>query len=115
MGGRSLGAYVCGADGQRPNWSRFTGTPRGSGRRTAPALSIVPFAALAWTFGIAFQYFSIVLMREDIGRLQGNWAAIKADTLSIISFQLGLFGCTALYHLVFFKPRSPSPAPPTGS
>lgn len=54
-------------------------------------------------------------MREDIGRLQGNWAAIKADTLSIISFQLGLFGCTALYHLVFFKPRSPSPAPPTGS
>jgi Domain of unknown function (DUF4396) len=43
-------------------------------------------------------------MREDIGRLQGNWAAIKADTLSIISFQLGPFGCTALYHLVFFKP-----------
>jgi hypothetical protein len=59
---------------------------------------------LAWTFGVAFQYFSIVPMREDIGRLQGIWAAIKADTLSIVSFQLGLFGYMALYHLVFWKP-----------
>jgi hypothetical protein len=59
---------------------------------------------LAWTLGIIFQYFSIVPMREDIGRLQGIWAAIKADTLSIIAFQLGLFGYMALYHLVFFKP-----------
>ena len=59
---------------------------------------------LAWTLGIIFQYFSIVPMREDIGRLQGIWAAIKADTLSIVSLQLGLFGYMALNHLVFFKP-----------
>ena len=47
---------------------------------------------LAWAFGIVFQYFTIVPMREDVGRLQGLWLAIRADTLSILSFQVGLFG-----------------------
>ena len=59
---------------------------------------------LAWTFGIVFQYFSIVPMREDIGRVEGVWAAIKADTLSIVAFQVGLFGFMALYHLVLWRP-----------
>lgn len=59
---------------------------------------------LAWTFGIVFQYFSIVPMRDEIGRLQGIWAAIKADTLSIVAFQVGLFGFMALYHLVLWQP-----------
>lgn len=58
---------------------------------------------LAWTFGIVFQYFSIVPMR-DIGRLAGIREAIKADTLSIVAFQLGLFGFMALYHFVIWKP-----------
>jgi hypothetical protein len=59
---------------------------------------------LAWAFGIAFQYFSIVPMREDVGKLAGIWQAIKADTLSIVSFQIGLFGYMALYHLAFWHP-----------
>jgi hypothetical protein len=58
----------------------------------------------AWTYGVAFQYCSIVPMRDDLGPLSGIWAAIKADTLSILSFQVGLFGFMALFHLVFFKP-----------
>ncbi len=58
----------------------------------------------AWTLGIAFQYFSIVPMRDDLGPVAGVWAAIKADTLSIVSFQIGLFAFMALYHLVLFKP-----------
>ncbi len=58
----------------------------------------------AWTLGIAFQYFSIVPMRNDLGPLAGIWAAIKADTLSIVSFQIGLFAYMALYHLVLFDP-----------
>ena len=70
---------------------------------TLMAMYVADFV-LAWTLGIIFQYFSIVPMREDVGRLQGIWAAIKADTLSIVSFQAGLFGYMALYHLVFFKP-----------
>lgn len=86
------------------------------GRRMSPQLGarardghraddvLVADFVLAWTFGIAFQYSSIVPMREDIGRLQGIWAAIKADTLSIVAFQIGLFGYMALYHLVFWQP-----------
>jgi len=59
---------------------------------------------LAWLFGIVFQYFSIVPMRDDLGRIEGIWQAIKADTLSIVAFQVGLFGWMALYHLVFWQP-----------
>jgi hypothetical protein len=59
---------------------------------------------LAWTLGIAFQYFSIVPARDDLGPVAGIAAAIKADTLSILSFQVGLFGFMALYHLVLFQP-----------
>jgi hypothetical protein len=73
------------------------------GANSLMAMYVADFV-LAWTFGIIFQYFSIVPMREDVGRLQGIWAAIKADTLSIIAFQIGLFGYMALYHLVFWKP-----------
>ncbi len=66
---------------------------------------------LAWTLGIVFQYFSIVPMREDMGRLEGVWAAIKADTLSIVSFEIGLFGFMALFHLVLFDPPLTTASP----
>lgn len=62
---------------------------------------------LAWMFGIAFQYFTIVPMRSDLSRLAGLWHAIRADTLSILSFQLGLFGWMALSHLVIWQPPLP--------
>lgn len=61
---------------------------------------------LAWTLGVVFQYFTIVPMR-DIGKLQGIWAAIKADTLSIVAFQVGLFGGMAIYQLLIFPPSLP--------
>lgn len=67
------------------------------------AMYVADFA-LAWTFGIAFQYFSIVPMREDVSGVSGVWLAIKADTLSIVAFQVGLFGFMALYHLVLWQP-----------
>jgi hypothetical protein len=70
---------------------------------TLMAMYVADFV-LAWTFGVLFQYFSIAPMRADLGRVQGLWAAIKADTLSIVAFQVGLFGYMALYHLVLFKP-----------
>jgi hypothetical protein len=66
--------------------------------------------ALAWLFGVAFQYFSIVPMR-DVGRGQGLRAAIKADTLSIVAFQIGLFAGMALYQEVIF----PEPLPKTSA
>ena len=46
---------------------------------------------LAWSFGVVFQYFTIVPMRGlSIGR--GIFEAIRADTLSIVAFEMGLFG-----------------------
>ncbi len=53
----------------------------------------------AWSLGVVFQYFTIKPMRNlSVG--QGIWAAIKADTLSISAFQIGMYGWMAL---VFFK------------
>lgn len=53
----------------------------------------------AWSLGIVFQYFSIKPMRNlSVG--EGIRAAIKADTLSISAFQIGMYAWMAV---VFFK------------
>lgn len=57
----------------------------------------------AWLLGIGFQYFTIAPMR-DVGPGRALWAAAKADTLSIVSFQLGLFAGMWLYQEVLFTP-----------
>lgn len=62
--------------------------------------------AIAWTLGIAFQYFTIVPMR-DVGKVQGLWVAIKADTLSIAAFQAGLFAGMAVYQRLIWSPGLP--------
>jgi hypothetical protein len=55
----------------------------------------------AWSLGILFQYFTIKPMRHlSVG--DGLVAAIKADTLSIIAFQVGMYGWMALMHFVLF-------------
>ena len=51
--------------------------------------------ALAWTFGIVFQYFTVVPMRGE-SPLKGIRTAIKVDTASIVAFQVGLFGWMAI-------------------
>ncbi len=58
---------------------------------------------LAFSLGIAFQYFAIVPMR-DLSPGQGIIAALKADALSLTSFEIGLFGWMALMRFVFFHP-----------
>jgi hypothetical protein len=56
---------------------------------------------LAYLFGIAFQYYSIKPMRGlSVG--QGIKEAIKADTLSLTAFQVGLYGWMAIMQLVLF-------------
>ncbi|MEZ5100300.1 MAG: DUF4396 domain-containing protein [Thermoleophilia bacterium] len=62
---------------------------------------------LAWTIGIVFQYFTIVPMRQDVGRLKGVWLAIRADTLSILAFQVGLFGWMILSSKVLWDTPLP--------
>jgi len=59
--------------------------------------------ALAYLLGIAFQYFAIVPMRH-LSPGQGMRAALKADTLSLTAFEVGLFGWMALMAVVFFHP-----------
>lgn len=58
---------------------------------------------LAFSLGIAFQYFAIVPMR-NLNPGQGIIAALKADALSLTSFEIGLFGWMALMRFVFFNP-----------
>lgn len=58
--------------------------------------------ALAFVFGIAFQYFAIVPMRR-LGLRDGVVAALKSDTLSVITFEIGLFGWMAVIFFVFFR------------
>jgi hypothetical protein len=55
----------------------------------------------AWCLGIAFQYFTIVPMRHLSPR-EGLIAAIKADTLTIIAFQIGMYGWMLLVHFRLF-------------
>lgn len=66
---------------------------------------------LAWLFGIAFQYFTIKPMRH-LSPLQGLIAAVKADTLSILTFEIGLFSWMALTYFVFFPHPHLKPSEP---
>jgi hypothetical protein len=43
----------------------------------------------AYAFGIAFQYFTIVPMRQ-LGFAEGLRASVRADTISIITFEMGV-------------------------
>ena len=60
---------------------------------------------LAWIFGILFQYFAIAPLRGQVGELAPLRDAIKSDTLSVLSFEVGLFGWMALSHYVIWQPQ----------
>ena len=64
--------------------------------------------SLAYLLGIVFQYFAIVPMR-NLSFGKGLIASIQADTLSLIAFEVGLFGWMALMRFVFFdSPLEPN-------
>lgn len=56
---------------------------------------------LAFLFGIAFQYFTIVPMKQ-LPKGKGLWAAIKADTFSLTSWQIGMYGWMAIVVFAIF-------------
>lgn len=62
----------------------------------------IPDFLLAFLFGIAFQYWSIVPMRH-LSPGDGLKAAIKADILSISAWQVGMYGGMALIQFLWFK------------
>ena len=55
----------------------------------------------AFAFGIVFQYFSIAPMR-GLGLGEGIVAALKADTLSLTAWQVGMYGFMAFAHFYLF-------------
>ena len=61
----------------------------------------------AFLFGILFQYYAIKPMR-DLSPRKALGAALKADALSLTSWQIGMYGWMAIcIFLVFRHPLSP--------
>ncbi|WCE04018.1 DUF4396 domain-containing protein [Pseudoxanthomonas sp. JBR18] len=60
---------------------------------------------LAYVIGIVFQYFAIAPMR-GLGLKDGLVAAIKADTASLLAWQVGMYGFMALALFVWWSPEA---------
>ncbi|WP_419805825.1 DUF4396 domain-containing protein [Terriglobus sp.] len=71
----------------------------------------IDFAA-AWALGIVFQYFAIRPMRHDLSAGGAVLAAVKADTLSILCFQVGMYAWMALTYFVLFPAPHLTPFQP---
>nr|WP_263314409.1 DUF4396 domain-containing protein [Mammaliicoccus sp. Marseille-Q6498] len=61
---------------------------------------------LAYIFGLMFQYFHMEIKHDHPGRDLID--AIKADTLSLIAFEIGMFGFMIIMHM-FINPNIMSP------
>ena len=61
---------------------------------------------LAYAFGIIFQYIPIRSTR-NISAREALVDAIKADTLSLVAFEVGLFGWMAIVHYLLMSARPP--------
>lgn len=121
----TMGAKYAGKESpakQKPFWQMVAlgATHCGSGCALGDLLAewlifLVPFTIFgkkifgAWTldyllalaFGVAFQYFTIQPMR-DLSPKEGIKQAIKADFLSLTSWQLGMYGWMAIVTFVIF-------------
>ncbi len=56
----------------------------------------------AFILGVAFQYFTIKPMR-DLSVRRGLVEAVKADALSLTSWQIGMYGFMAFAHFFIFR------------
>jgi hypothetical protein len=63
--------------------------------------------ALAYVFGIAFQYFPIRATRGVSPRV-AIIDAVKADTLALTAFELGLFAWMAVVYFLFVSRAEPT-------
>lgn len=57
---------------------------------------------LAFALGILFQYFTIVPMKQ-LSPARGLLAALKADTLSLTAWQIGMYGWMAIATFAIFR------------
>ncbi|EME78991.1 uncharacterized protein MYCFIDRAFT_208641 [Pseudocercospora fijiensis CIRAD86] len=75
-----------------------------NGRTLWPAYLIgqSSYFAFAIAFGIVFQYYSIAPMTGDYGT-KTLWRAAKADFLSLLFFEIGLFAWMAIFQIAIFE------------
>jgi hypothetical protein len=65
---------------------------------------------LAFLFGVAFQYFTIKPMR-DLSVREGIKQALKADSLSLVAWQIGMYGWMAIATFAIFHRELPKSSP----
>lgn len=65
---------------------------------------------VAFSLGIAFQYFTIVPMR-GLSPVRGIIASLKADTLSLTCWQVGMYGWMAVATFLIFGEEIPKDTP----
>jgi uncharacterized protein DUF4396 len=80
-------------------WAVFVSSATIAGAALWPEY-VIDFT-LAWVFGIAFQYLAIRPM-SGLTRRQSLIRAIRADTLTVVAFEIGLFGWMAVVFFILF-------------
>ncbi|WP_377891016.1 DUF4396 domain-containing protein [Alkalihalobacillus sp. R86527] len=66
---------------------------------------------LAFAFGILFQFYALYPMQKEQGKWHSIKEALKADTFSLIAFEVGMFGWMAVVHFALFtEPPKPDSA-----
>jgi hypothetical protein len=71
---------------------------------------VVEFA-IAYCVGIAFQYLPIRSMRK-VSPQEAIIDAVKADTLSLVAFEVGMFGWMAIVYFLLMQGHPPDPSSP---
>lgn len=56
---------------------------------------------LALVFGFVFQYFNIAPMHPDLSAWEATKLSIKADVLSLTTFQIGMYAWLLAVHFIF--------------
>lgn len=126
--GRPMAVDAPAPRGERPYWKRIflSATHCGSGcvigdilgppivfglgltlLGTALFAEYIAEFVFAYAFGIAFQYFPIRWMRS-VPPHEALFDAVKADTLSLIAFEVGMFGWMAVAYFVLLQ-QHPGP------
>jgi hypothetical protein len=64
---------------------------------------------LAYVFGIAFQYLAITAMRK-MSPQAAILDAAKADTLSLVAYEVGMFGWMAVVYFLLMRTHAIDPS-----
>ncbi|MGN6318839.1 DUF4396 domain-containing protein [Trinickia sp.] len=80
------------------DWIAYASAVTLAGSKLGGKLSLA--FVFAYAVGVVFQYFSIAPMR-GLGLRDGLIAAVKADTLSLVAYEVGMFACMIAFSHAF--------------